>query len=56
MMITDNLKHFGDKFSRFPLYRDFVALVEPLDDQGNALIKKLEGPRHDELSAERTRS
>lgn len=53
MMITDNLKHFGDKFSRFPMYRDFVALVEPLDDAGSALIKKLENPRHDELSAER---
>lgn len=53
MMITDNLKHFGDKFSRFPMYRDFVALVEPLEDQGSALIKKLENPRHDELSAER---
>jgi hypothetical protein len=53
MMITDNLKHFGDKFSRFPLYRDFIALVEPLDDQGSALIKKLENPRHDEVSAER---
>jgi uncharacterized membrane protein YgcG len=53
MMITDNLKHFGDKFSRFPLYRDFVALVEPLDDLGSALIKKLENPRHDEVSAER---
>lgn len=53
MMITDNLKHFGDKFSRFPLYRDFVAIVEPLEDKGSALIKKLENPRHDELSAER---
>jgi hypothetical protein len=53
MMITDSLKHFGDKFNRFPLYRDFVALVEPLDDQGSALIKKLENPRHDEVSAER---
>jgi hypothetical protein len=53
MMITDNLKHFGDKFNRFPLYRDFVALVEPLDDHGSALIKRLENPRHDEVSAER---
>ena len=53
MMITDNLKHFGDKFSRFPMYRDFVALVEPLSVDGSVLIKKLENPRHDELSAER---
>lgn len=34
------------------MYRDFVALVEPLDDAGSALIKKLENPRHDEVSAE----
>jgi hypothetical protein len=53
MMITDNLKHFGDKFSRFAMYRDFVALVEPLDDVGSKLFKDLENPRHDELSAER---
>jgi uncharacterized membrane protein YgcG len=53
MMITDNLKHFGDKFHRFPLYRDFIALVEPLDNHGSALIKRLENPRHDEVSAER---
>jgi hypothetical protein len=52
MRITDNLRHFGDKLSRFPMYRDFVALVEPLDDVGSALIKKLENPRHDEVSAE----
>lgn len=53
MMITDNLKHFGDKFVRFAMYRDFVALVEPLDDAGSKLFKDLENPRHDELSAER---
>jgi hypothetical protein len=35
------------------MYREFVALVEPLDDIGNALIKQLENPRHDEISAER---
>jgi hypothetical protein len=53
MAITDSLEHFGDKFNRFPMYRDFVALVEPLDDQGSALIKRLENPRHDSLSAQR---
>ena len=52
MMITDNLKYFGDKLSRFPMCRDFVALVEPLDDLGSALIKTLENPRHNEVSAE----
>lgn len=51
MMITDSLKHFGERFDRFPLYKEFVSLVEPLEDEGSALIKKLESPRHDELSA-----
>jgi hypothetical protein len=53
MAITGSLEHFGDKFSRFPMYREFVALVEPLDPVGSALIKRLENPRHDALSAER---
>lgn len=53
MMITETLEHFGDKFKTFPLCRDFVALIEPDDDNGSALIKRLENPRHDGLSAER---
>lgn len=53
MCITESLKHFGHPLARFPMYREFVALVEPLDDPGNALIKQLENPRHDEVSAER---
>lgn len=52
MMITDSLKHFGEGFQKFPLYNDFVALVEPLEGHGSALIKTLESPRHDELSAD----
>jgi len=53
MVITDSLEHFGEKFARFPMYRDFVSLVVPLDDEGRALIKRLENPKHDGLSAER---
>jgi len=53
MVITDNLEYFGEKFVRFPMYRDFVALVVPLDDEGRAFIKKLENPKHDGLSADR---
>lgn len=52
MVITDSLEHFGDKLSRFPMYRDFVAVVTPLEQEGSAFIKKLEDPRHRELSAE----
>ncbi len=53
MVITDSLEFFGEKFARFPMYRDFVALVVPLDNEGRAFIKKLENPKHDGLSAER---
>jgi hypothetical protein len=52
MMITDSLEFFGDKFARFQMHRDFVALVVPLDAGGRAFIKKLENPKHDSLSAE----
>jgi hypothetical protein len=53
MIITDSLEHFGDKFVRFPMYRDFVAVVTPLEGKGSSFIKKLEDPKHHELSPER---
>jgi hypothetical protein len=53
MLITDSLGHFGDKLTRFALQKDFVAVVEPLDADAGRLIRSLENPRHDELSAER---
>jgi hypothetical protein len=53
MLITDNLGNFGDKLAHFPMYKDFVAIVEPEDIESKALFKRLENPRHDELSAER---
>ncbi|KZB54994.1 hypothetical protein [Thalassospira xiamenensis] len=53
MLIADNLSHFGDAFARFDGCRDFIAVVVPLDDRGIELIKRLENPRHDGLSAER---
>lgn len=53
MFITDNLENFGERFRRFPLYKDFVALVEPLDEAGISLFRKLENPKHDGLSSER---
>lgn len=55
MVITDSLKNFGDSFRRFPMYSEFVALVEPIDGEGNSLIRTLENPSHDELSSERIR-
>lgn len=53
MWITDSLQHFGEKLQKFPMYRDFVAVVECHESTGNALLKQLESPRHDSLSAER---
>lgn len=52
MIITDSLENFGDKFRSFPMYRDFVAMIEPLSKDASGLIKRLENPRHDSLSAE----
>lgn len=53
MVITDNLQYFNDKLVRFPMFRDFIALVEPRDDKASKLIKRLEDPKHRDLSAER---
>ncbi|BCK88850.1 hypothetical protein MIZ01_2656 [Sideroxyarcus emersonii] len=53
MYITDNLENFGEKFRRFPLYKDFVTLVEPIDHDGITFFKNLENPRHDGFSSER---
>jgi hypothetical protein len=52
MVITDNLEKFGHKFIRFPMYRDFVAVVMPAEKKGEAFIRKLEDPRHTHLSDE----
>ncbi|MDE2790092.1 MAG: hypothetical protein OXI81_06685 [Paracoccaceae bacterium] len=53
MLITDNLRHFGQPLARFPGSRDFVALVEPEDKDAGVLLKQLENPAHDGFSAER---
>lgn len=53
MLICDSMGHFGDHFSRFSMYRDFVAIVEPGDEEASAWLRELENPRHDELSPER---
>ncbi|WP_262269596.1 hypothetical protein [Microvirga yunnanensis] len=53
MLITDSLKHFGQALARFPGSRDFVVLVEPVDDGAGRLLKKLENPAHDGFSAQR---
>ena len=52
LVITDSLKNFGQPFSRFPMYQDFVAVVSPLETRGSAFIRKLEDSKHEELSPE----
>lgn len=53
MYITDSLSHFNEPFKRFPLYRDFAAIIEPVGKTEGEWFKRLEGPKHDDLSAER---
>jgi hypothetical protein len=53
MLITDNLQYFGDRLVRFPMYRDFISIVEPADSAASELMKRLEDPKHRDLSAER---
>lgn len=53
MYIADNLRHFGHPMARFPMSRDFVAVLEPDDRITSGRIRDMENPRHDEISAER---
>lgn len=53
MYIADNLRHFGHAMARFPMSRDFVAVLEPADRETSSRIRDMESPRHDEVSAER---
>jgi hypothetical protein len=53
MFITDNLGNFNESFKRFPLYREFVAIVEPEGRLESEWFKRLENPSHNDLSAER---
>ena len=53
MYITDNLTHFNEPFKRFPLHREFAIVVEPDGEAAGEWFKRLEGPKHDDLSAER---
>ncbi|HEX3665813.1 MAG TPA: hypothetical protein VHU23_11335 [Rhizomicrobium sp.] len=53
MLITTDLQNFNDRFQRFHGTKDFIAIVEPVEDEGRTHFKRLENPRHNELSAER---
>lgn len=49
MLITDKLHGL----LRFYNYKDFVAVFECLDEKGNALLREMEPPRHDDFEPER---
>lgn len=53
MYIADNLSHFGHPLRRFSLSRDFVAVLQPDNRETSALVRDMENPRHDEISADR---
>jgi len=53
MYIADNLRHFGHPMARFPMSRDFIAILEPDDRDTSVRVRDMESPRHDEISAER---
>ncbi|MCW4455772.1 hypothetical protein OK348_13350 [Flavobacterium sp. MXW15] len=53
MYIADNLRHFNHPMARFPMSRDFVAVLEPDDRDTSGRVRDMESPRHDEISAER---
>lgn len=53
MYIADNLSHFNHPMARFPMSRDFVAVLEPDDRDTSGRVRDMENPKHDEISAER---
>lgn len=53
MYLADNLHHFNHPLARFPMSRDFVAILEPNDRNTSGLVRDMENPKHDEISAER---
>lgn len=52
MYITDNFRNFNHPFERFPLHKEFVAIIEPKNSKESEWFKRLENPSHNSLSAE----
>lgn len=53
MYITDSLERFQEKFARFPMSQDFVAVLRPADSKAGSNLRQMENPRHDAFSEER---
>lgn len=52
MTITDDLKGL----KRFNNFKDFVGIFECIDKQGNALLREMEPPAHDDFQASRVKN
>ncbi|WP_413527732.1 hypothetical protein [Rahnella inusitata] len=53
MYITNELSNFKDKLKRFPALKDFVAVIEPINDLSISALRSVENPKHDEFSPSR---
>lgn len=53
MYITNELSNFKDKMKRFPALKDFVAVIEPINDLSISALRSVENPKHDEFSPSR---
>lgn len=53
MYITNELSNFKDKMKRFPALKDFVAVIEPINDLSVSALRSVENPKHDEFSPSR---
>ncbi len=49
MLITESLQHLR----QFGNFKDFIAVVQCLDDNGNKLLRAMEPPRHDIFEPDR---
>lgn len=53
MYITNELSNFKDKMKRFPALKDFVAVIEPINNLSISALRSVENPKHDEFSPSR---
>jgi hypothetical protein len=53
MYITHNFKNFDQPYTRFPLCKKFAAILQPVTEETKKLLRKTEGPRHDDFSSDR---
>ncbi|MBH2515594.1 hypothetical protein [Serratia ureilytica] len=50
MYITNELSNFSDKLKQFYSLKDFIAVVEPIDEKSISIFRELENPQHNSFS------